>query len=114
MVKAMIVKEMPHRVKNSLQNIAMLLRLQLGDAKASGARQALTESINRILSIAAVHELLSREGLRWVDVDEMTHRVVRSVAQSMSASERGIEVVVTGTESSIPSQPATALALIIN
>jgi two-component sensor histidine kinase len=113
-VKAVVVQEMHHRVKNNLQNIAMLLRLQLGDARAAGARQALTESINRILSIAAVHELLSREGLRWVDVEEMAWSVARSVAQNMSAGERGIEVVVTGTQVSIPSQPATALALIIN
>lgn len=113
-VKAAVVQEMHHRVKNNLQNIAMLLRLQLGDTKAAGAQGALTESINRILSIAAVHELLSREGLRWVDVDEMAQEVARSVAQNMSASERGIQVVVTGAEVSVPSQPATALALIIN
>ncbi|MFQ5854683.1 MAG: sensor histidine kinase [Anaerolineae bacterium] len=113
-VKAVVVQEMHHRVKNNLQNIAMLLRLQLGDTKTAGAQQALTESINRILSIATVHELLSREGLRWVDVDEMAQSVARSVAQNMSAGERGIQVVVTGTKTSIPSQPATALALIIN
>ncbi|MFQ5342853.1 MAG: GAF domain-containing protein, partial [Anaerolineae bacterium] len=113
-VQAVVVQEMHHRVKNNLQNIAMLLRLQLGDTKVAGARQALTESINRILSIAAVHELLSREGLRRVDVDEMARRVALGVAQNMAAGERGIEVVVTGTQVSIPSQPATALALIIN
>lgn len=113
-VKAVVVQEMHHRVKNNLQNIAMLLRLQLGDPGAANARRALTESINRILSIAAVHELLSREGLRWVDVDEMARSVARSVAQNMSAGERGIDVVVTGTAASMPSQPATALALIIN
>ncbi len=113
-LKATVVQEMHHRVKNNLQNIAMLLRLQLGDTKAAGARQALTESINRILSIAAVHELLSREGLRWVDVDEMASSVMRSVAQNMSAGERNIKVTVTSAKISIPSQPATALALIIN
>lgn len=113
-VKAGVVQEMHHRIKNNLQNIAMLLRLQLGDTKAAGAHQALTESINRILSIAAVHELLSREGLQWVDVDEMAREVARSVAQNMPAGSRGIEVVVTGEEISMPSQPATALALLIN
>lgn len=113
-LKAVVVQEMHHRVKNNLQNIAMLLRLQLGDTKAAGAQQVLVESINRILSIAAVHELLSREGLRWVDVDEMAERVARSVAQNMSAGEQGIEVVVHSAEVSMPSQPATALALIIN
>jgi signal transduction protein with GAF and PtsI domain len=113
-VKAVVVQEMHHRVKNNLQNVAMLLRLQMSDTKAAGAHPALTESINRILSIAAVHELLSREGLHWVDVDEMAQRVAHSVAQNMSAEARGIQVTVTGTQTSMPSQPATALALIIN
>lgn len=113
-VKAVVVQEMHHRVKNNLQNIAMLLRLQLGDTKAAGAQQALIESINRILSMAAVHEVLSREGLRWVDVDEMARNVARSVAQNMSAGERGMQVIVTSADISMPSQPATALALIIN
>lgn len=113
-VKAAVVQEMHHRVKNNLQNIAMLLRLQLGDTKAAGAQQALVESINRILSIATVHELLSREGLRWVDVDEMAQGVARGVAQNMSAEQQGVEIVVDSAEVSVPSQPATALALIIN
>lgn len=113
-VNKVVVQEMHHRVKNNLQSIAMLLRLQLSDAKAAGASDALVESMNRILSIAAVHDLLSREGLQWVDVDEMARSVARSVAQTMLADERGIQVTATGVSAAVPSQPATALALIIN
>ncbi len=113
-LKAAVVQEMHHRVKNNLQNIAMLLRLQLSDTKATDAHQALTESINRIMSIAAVHELLSQEGLRWVDVQDMARRVAREVAQNMPAGQRGIRVTVQGDEVAVPSQPATALALVIN
>jgi len=113
-LKAAVVQEMHHRVKNNLQSIAMLLRLQLAETRAPDARRALLESINRIMSIAAVHEFLSREGLRWVDVRDMAQRVAREVAQNMPAGQRGVQVLVHGDEVAVPSQPATALALIIN
>lgn len=113
-LKAAVVQEMHHRVKNNLQSIAMLLRLQLSETQAPDARRALTESINRIMSIAAVHEFLSQEGLRWVDVRDMAQRVAREVAQNMPAGQRGVQVVVHGDEVAVPSQPATALALILN
>jgi two-component sensor histidine kinase len=113
-VNRVVIQEMHHRVKNNLQSIAMLLRLQLGDAKAAGARDALIESMNRILSIAAVHDLLAREGLQWVDADEIARSVMRSVGQTMLTDRRGIQISATGTTAAMPSQPATALALIIN
>lgn len=113
-LKAAVVQEMHHRVKNNLQNIAMLLRLQLSDTRVADLRQVLTESINRIMSIAAVHELLSQEGLRWVDVGDMARRVAREVAQNMPAGRRGVQVTVRGDPVAVPSQPATALALVIN
>lgn len=113
-VNRVVVQEMHHRVKNNLQSIAMLLRLQLSDAKAAGASDVLVESMNRILSIAAVHDLLSREGLQWVDVDEMTRSIASSVAQTMLADKRGIEVTAAGASAALPSQQATALALVVN
>src|SRR5439155_13937 len=58
-VRSAVIREMHHRVKNNLQTIAMLLRLQLRDGREVSGREVLTETINRVLSIAAVHEILS-------------------------------------------------------
>jgi len=66
-VNTAVVREMHHRVKNNLQTIAMLLRLQLGEGREIDAGEALRESIHRILSIAAVHQVLSQKGFRLVD-----------------------------------------------
>src|SRR5207247_8506529 len=60
-VKSAMVREMHHRVKNNLQMIAMLLRLQLRDGREVSGREVLTETINRVLSIATVHEILAAE-----------------------------------------------------
>ena len=63
MVRSAIIQEMHHRVKNSLQTVASLLRLQMnhhGLRLDGGGADG--ESINRICSIAAVHDLLSKRG----------------------------------------------------
>jgi len=108
------VREMHHRVKNNLQTIAMLLRLQMSAARNLRAQDVLTETINRILSIAAVHETLSEQGLRVVDVKNVLERVTRSIGETMlttPAAGRGITITVTGDHLVLPSREATSLSL---
>jgi two-component sensor histidine kinase len=92
----------------------MLLRLQMTGPRATDARRALTESINRILSIAAVHDLLSKEGLGLVDTRELLRRVVREITQTLGYPDQRIQIDVDGDVLRLPSQSATALALTIN
>ncbi|MDR7426716.1 MAG: GAF domain-containing protein [Armatimonadota bacterium] len=113
-VRSALVREMHHRVKNNLQTIAMLLRLQLrGDRPVSG-REVLTETVNRILSIAAVHEILSVEGFRMVNVRHLVERVARSAVENMLPASSDITVDVAGDDLYLPSQQATSLALAVN
>ena len=113
-VKSAMVREMHHRVKNNLQMIAMLLRLQLRDGRAVSGREVLTETINRILSIATVHEILAAEGLRQVAVRTMLERVVHTVSQTMAPPGFALDARIEGDEFSLPSQQATSLALVVN
>jgi len=108
------VREMHHRIKNNLQNVAMLLRLQMSGDRQISAREVLHESINRILSIAAVHEVLSQRGFRSVDLKEVLTRVGRAVAHNMQRPTLEVEVSVEGDEVALPSQVATSLALVVN
>lgn len=111
---AAIVREMHHRIKNNLQNVAMLLRLQMSGGRPVPAREVLHESVNRILSIAAVHEVLSQRGFRLVDVKEVLSRVGRAVAHNMRRPDLEVELSVCGDDVSLPSQAATSLALAVN
>ena len=111
---AAIVREMHHRVKNNLQTIAMLLRLQMSDAPDRPAADALPEAINRILAIAAVHETLSEGGLRVVDVKNVLTQIATTIVQNLSHPNKTIRVTVDGDEIALPSQMATALALATN
>jgi two-component sensor histidine kinase len=112
-VNSAIVREMHHRVKNNLQTIAMLLRLQLGEPDVD-AEEALRESINRILSIAAVHDVLSEKGFRMVDVKQVLEQVAQSVTQNRLHLQERLEVVVRGDDIALPSREATALTLAVN
>lgn len=110
-IHAAVVREMHHRVKNNLQTIAMLLRLQKNTARDLRAEDVLNETINRILSIAAVHETLSEQGLRVVDVKDVLTRVTRSIAETMLSGGQDITITVHGDRLMLPSREATALAL---
>jgi two-component sensor histidine kinase len=111
---AAVVREMHHRIKNNLQNVAMLLRLQMSGDREVSAQEVLHESVNRILSIAAVHEVLSQRGFRLVDVKDVLTRVGRAVAHNMRRPDLEVEVVVEGDDVALPSQAATSLALAVN
>lgn len=112
---AAVVREMHHRIKNNLQTVAMLMRMQV--AEASGeltARDVLHQSINRIQSIAAVHEALSEQGFRLVDVKDVIRRITQMVAQNMIPPGKSISIHVDGDSLVLPSRPATSLALVVN
>ena len=113
-INAAVVREMHHRVKNNLQTITMLLRLQMSAARDLRAEDVLAETINRILSIAAVHETLSEQGLRVVDVNNVLERVTRSIGETMLTVGQGIEIIVTGDRLVLPSREATSLSLVTN
>jgi signal transduction protein with GAF and PtsI domain len=113
-VKAAMVREMHHRVKNNLQMIAMLLRLQMRDGREVSGREVLTETINRILSIAAVHEILAAEGLQQVAVREMLERVAQTITQTMAPPGFALDVRLEGDDPRLPSRQATSLALVVN
>jgi GAF domain-containing protein len=111
-MRSAVVREMHHRVKNNLQTIAMLLRLQLADGREPSGREVLTETINRVLGIAAVHEILSLEGFRTVNLREVLDRVTHAVVANMRRPDLHLEVSVQGDEVYFPSQPATSAALV--
>jgi two-component sensor histidine kinase/putative methionine-R-sulfoxide reductase with GAF domain len=113
-MNALLVREMHHRVKNNLQMIAMLLRLQLRSGIPISADDVLSQTISRILSIAAVHEALSQEGFRLIGVKGLIQQAAHSTLQTMTHPGREIALTVEGADFRLPSQPATSLAIAAN
>ncbi|MDR5682758.1 MAG: GAF domain-containing protein [Armatimonadota bacterium] len=111
-MRSAVVREMHHRVKNNLQTIAMLLRLQMSDGDGPRVREVLTETINRVLGIAAVHEILSLEGFRTVNLRDVLERIAHAVVANMTRPDLALEVSVEGDDVYFPSQQATSAALV--
>jgi len=65
MLQSVVIKEIHHRIKNNLQTVASLLRMQARRVDSEQTKKALNDSISRILSIAVVHEVLSKEAWIW-------------------------------------------------
>jgi len=113
-VRSAIIQEMHHRVKNSLQTVASLLRLQMHRPGEGTMEEMLRESINRIISIAAVHDLLSREELDQVNLREIAETILTLTGRSLLDPSRRVRMRVTGEDISLPASKAASIALILN
>ncbi len=109
-----VIREIHHRVKNNLQTIASLLRLQARRAPEAAVKDALGESVNRIQGIAALHRLLSREGTRPVCLHALAEEILDLLSASALAPDFRLERQFTGDDLPIPQSRCTNLALVLN
>lgn len=114
LIKAAVIQEIHHRVKNNLQTIASLLRLQARRTKSAEVKAALKESVNRILSISVVHEFLSQQDVEFINVAEVARNVLNMVSQNMLEPDFNLQAVFKGDTIILPSEQASSLALVIN
>lgn len=112
-VKDATIREIHHRVKNNLQTIASLLRLQARRLTSEEAKTALQESVLRISSIAVVHETLSEDPSDVAEFGEIVRRIGRMVGEGLVEPGRQIEVKVSGSCGAIGADLATPLAVTV-
>jgi two-component sensor histidine kinase len=106
------IREIHHRVKNNLQTVAALLRLQARRTAIPEARRALNESVRRVNSIALVHESLSGSVSEMVDLDELVDTVLPVIGDGAAAESRA-KVRREGTFGILPAALATPLVLVL-
>lgn len=109
-MRGVLAQEIHHRVKNNLQTVASLLRLQAGAGEVD-PRKALDDSVNRILAIAAVHEVLTEQRDDDVDLGELVERLRAMIVQGLGGGKTvrsRVEPV------SLHGGRATALALVFS
>jgi len=107
------IREIHHRVKNNLQTVASLLRIQARRTHNSGAKEALGQAMRRVAAIAVVHDTLSEGLSQNVDFDEVFDRVLMLVAEVASGSQQVIRPRLEGSFGILPSEYATPLALVL-
>ncbi|MDX6360057.1 MAG: two-component system, sensor histidine kinase PdtaS [Nocardioidaceae bacterium] len=106
------IREIHHRVKNNLQTVAALLRLQARRIDSVEAKLALEEAVRRVGSIAIVHETLSQEVHDEVAFDEIADRLGAMVTDVGARADR-VVVRRTGSFGVLPNESATALAMVL-
>ena len=105
------IREIHHRVKNNLQTVASLLRIQARRTHSDVAREALGQAMRRVAAIAVVHDTLS-EGLNQnVDFDVVFDRVLLLIAEVASSHNTTVHPKSSGSFGNLPSEYATPLAL---
>jgi two-component system, sensor histidine kinase PdtaS len=107
------IREVHHRVKNNLQTISSLLRIQGRRMDNHEAKTAIEESVRRIRSIALVHETLSRGAGEELEFGEILRQLTR-MAEEVTAPDRAVQFSVEGDAGELRAEVATPLALVLS
>jgi two-component sensor histidine kinase len=107
------IREIHHRVKNNLQTISSLLRLQARRLSNPEARAAVQESVRRIRTIALVHESLSREPGDDIAFLEIVRPLLRLAEEGLQSPDRPVRFTVSGDGGRIPANTATPLSVVL-
>ncbi|MFN8578039.1 MAG: sensor histidine kinase [Candidatus Sericytochromatia bacterium] len=114
-IKSTIIKEIHHRVKNNLQSIVSLLRLQRRRIDNPEMKEIINDSISRINSIAVVHDYLSQKNVDVIDLTEMSKNIFFEVTSSVTLPDKEITFNVESPENLLfSSVKAVSVALILN
>jgi len=105
------IREIHHRVKNNLQTVASLLRIQARRTHSDVARDALGQAMRRVAAIAVVHDTLSEGLSQNVDFDAVFDRVLMLIAEVASSHNTTVHPKSSGSFGTLPSEYATPLAL---
>jgi two-component sensor histidine kinase len=111
--KDAMIREIHHRVKNNLQTVSALLRLQARRVEDGPARQVLAEGERRIRAIARVHDVLSREVGEQVAFEEIVPELLRMGEESARSVGRHVHFEAAGDAGVVSAQIATPLALVL-
>ncbi len=107
------VREIHHRVKNNLQTVSALLRLQSRRLSSSDAKAAIDDSVRRIASIAVVHELLSKKGVDDVHLQDVIQPLVAMTKSALVGPDCPIRIEVSGDNPLLPERLVNSIAIVV-
>lgn len=111
--KSTVIKEIHHRVKNNLQTITSLLSLQMRRTNSEKVEKAFHESINRILSIAIIHEALSHQELEIINIKQTIYKILEMILANMVPPNKTINGEICGDDVYLNALQASNLSLCV-
>ncbi|MEO7000515.1 MAG: GAF domain-containing protein, partial [Ktedonobacterales bacterium] len=112
--KETLLREMHHRVKNNLQQVASILNMQRRRARLPEVEQVLGETVDRIQGIAATHDLLSNTELGMARIDEIARKIADIVRSNMAPPHLRLNFRIGQAPYLVPTEQATTLAILLN
>lgn len=112
--QSIIIREIHHRVKNNLQNVVSLLRLQMNNLQSEVVKREFETCVNRILSIAQVHDIFAHQSWDFVDMFKLAEDILYKLVNNFSMPGQNIKKIVQGQSVRIPASQAVPMALVIN
>ena len=114
-VKSAMIKEVHHRLKNNLQLLISVMRMQARRAQTQEARALLKEAMNRLLSMSVIHEALSYGEKDVLNLKDVITQIVPQTQTSMTDPQRHISIkVVEASDIILPTNKVTSCALVFN
>ncbi|MEN9992593.1 MAG: hypothetical protein RLY83_163 [Actinomycetota bacterium] len=107
------IREIHHRVKNNLQTVASLLRIQARRTDSDEAKEALEQAMRRVAAIALVHDTLSAGLSQEVNFDEVFDRVLKLTSEVAASVGTTVNTIIDGKFGQLPTEKATSLAVSI-
>jgi chemotaxis protein methyltransferase CheR len=109
-----LLREMQHRIANSLQIIASILLLKAGSVSSEETKNELRAAHQRVMSVAAVQSHLhASEGIEQIEMGPYLTKLGAGLASSMVGPKQNIDVVVAASEGALPSSHAVSVGLIV-
>ncbi|GFP20835.1 two-component system, sensor histidine kinase PdtaS [Candidatus Hakubella thermalkaliphila] len=112
-IKEITLQEIHHRIKNNLQAVSSLLRMQARRARNEEAKEVLSKAINRISIIATVHDLLAKGKGEYVDFSHILKQVLEMMKASLGDENKEVSFELRGRGFSIPADDMISLTLVI-
>ena len=114
-IKTAMIKEVHHRLKNNLQLLISIMRMQIRRAQTEEARELLSEAMNRLKSMAVIHDSLSHGESEILNLSDALAQIAAQIQMSIAAPHRQIHIHFTHVDDiQLPTNKVTACALVFN
>jgi two-component sensor histidine kinase len=113
LTKDLTIREIHHRVKNNLQTVASLLRIQSRQSNSEEVKETLAQAMRRVSSIAVVHDVLSEGIDQEVSFDQIFNRILLLVPEIATGYHTTVKTTLVGSFGELSTEKATALALVL-
>ncbi|MFM2023146.1 MAG: hypothetical protein RIR89_538 [Actinomycetota bacterium] len=113
LTKDLTIREIHHRVKNNLQTVASLLRIQSRQSNSEEVKETLAQAMRRVSSIAVVHDVLSEGIDQEVSFDQIFNRILLLVPEIATGYHNTVKTTLVGSFGELSTEKATALALVL-